>query len=774
MMHFRDVFILFFVLNSGLVYSQNTDIKGVVVDYITKEKIPFATIALYDNDQLVDGTSTDESGNFELTTSKTFTNIRASFIGYDSYTVQLSDVSNVEDLVISLKVLQNELEEVVVEGERTTTELKIDRKVINLGADLQQAGATLLEAFDQITEVQTDLGTGSVSLRGSNNVRLLINGKPSALSTTETLEQISAAMVDKIEIITSPSAKNQANGLSGIINIVLKKNKALGLNVDLNSSVGTKRYGYGFNGNYNFSFLNFRVNASQGGREMDSEQTIHQVFNDNRRQSIYTPHVFNGMVRQIASGFDFFIDDNNEFSFEFNYTDDYHSFHNNSLYFNLTDRPDFNYLRRSSHDHKTLVFNSNYRTNFKKEGHFLELEYNSNTNTNDYPAIDFENNIFLFDENLQNDNTINFLALDYTLPLSDKINLEAGVLWNGKKVESSRSIHTDSTNTNGNFEYEESLLGAYALTSFSIHKLDWKVGLRYENFESDSFNTTTLETTDLKFSNFFPSLHVSYKLNDNNTFNFGYSKRVSRPNIHHINPFQLGNPYFRWNANPNLKSELSDNFEVNYQFDKNMLNISSSVFYRHRKEIIERLTTIDTEGVQTISFDNIGTNQSYGIEMDVRYRIAPFWTMQGAANYYFSKINTTQLITWDELYQSNIIFKNTFKINKKISADISYRHTPKRQSTFSFVDSRNRVDFAARAKFLNNRLTGSLRIIDVFDRNLFHRTTITREVERKTIWRFQSQTFGVLLSLNYKLFKNTKASRNRNRKDRDYGDQGVH
>lgn len=763
--------LLAFITNTS--FAQEVYLSGTVIDTITKKKIPFATLALYNNTELVDGISTDQHGYYELKTNKKFTHIEVSFIGYDTNTILVSEITNTNNFSITLQISNNTLEEVVIEAERTTSELKIDRKVINLGADLQQAGTTILEAFDQISEIQTDLGTGTVSLRGSGNVRLLINGKPSALGAAELLEQIPASSVEKIELITSPSVKYQADGLSGIINVILKKKMNYGLNMDINTSVGTKRYSYGLNGNYNFSFVNVRLNTSQSGREMNSKQTIHQTFQDGSKQNIYTPHDYNGIVRKITSGFDFFINDNNEFSLEFDYTDDYHTFYNNSLYFDLTGREDYNYLRRSAHDHKIIVLNGNYRINLDKKDHYLEFDYNLNTNSNEYPATDYEEGTFLFNENLTNENTLNAMVLDYALPLSDKTNIEMGAMWNGKKVESNEYLDTGNGASNDDFQYNENIFGAYILTKFKIRRFNWQMGLRYENFESESFNSFTNETVDLAFSDLFPSIHLSYRVNENNTINSGYSRRVSRPNIHHINPFQQGNPYFQWETNPNLKPEFSNNFEVNYLLDKNKFNLSSTVFYRYRKQIIEWLTSIDNQGVQTITFDNIGTKKSYGIEMDTKYKLTSFWTTQLTANYYLSTINTSNLITWKHQYQSNIIFKNTFRINKNISTDITYRHTPKRQNSFNYIDPRNRIDFAARVKLLQNKLSASIRIIDVLDQNLFHRTTIADDIERQTTWKFQSQTFGVLLSLNYKFLNNANTSRNRNRKNRDYGDHGV-
>ncbi|AXT49461.1 TonB-dependent receptor [Aquimarina sp. BL5] len=762
-------FIVLSILGSLITTAQEIKTyKGTVQDANTQVVIPFAAISVYnDKDELIDGSSADDNGQFQLKLSKSLAYFEVSFIGYKTYIKPISEIRDAQNILIELTVTVNALDEVVIENNRATTQLKIDRKVINIGTDIQQSGTTALEAFDQIVDIQTDLGTGSLSLRGSDNVRLLINGKPSSLGAVELLEQIPSSNIKSVEIITSPSAKYQADGISGIINVILKRNLNTGLNINLNGSTGTKRYGYDVNGNYNLSFMNVRFNASQSGREMDSKQTINRTFMNGETQGIFTPYDFNGLIRQGAIGLDFFINEHNEFSIAYNHTDDYHSFYNRSQYFNLTDREDFTYTRNSEHTHVTSVLNTNYRREFSKTGHFLELDYNLNNNKNDYPASDFEDTIFLFNQLITEDNRIHTLSLDYSLPISKKVLIETGVSWNKSNSKNNQYFRSNQADaTNNTFVYKEELIGFYGLTKFNAYKFDWQIGLRYEAFSSESENTLNSLNTDLNFSNLFPSIHLSYKFNEDITFGIGYSKRVSSPNLHHINPFQLGNPFFRFDGNPNLKPEYSDNIELNYQNNGEKLNWSIASFYRHRKDVILWVNDIEDDNVQVISFQNIGINHSLGIETTVSYKIAKFWDAFFTGNYYYTKVNENNLNTWNDLYSSNLQIKNTLKISKKISTDITYRYTPKRQNAFNFIEPRNRVDWGIRAKLLKNKLTVNLRVIDVLDDNLMKRNTRTAEFNQRTVWKFQSQTLGFLFSVNYSLFKNK--NKQRKRKEREY------
>lgn len=759
------------LLSSSLVQGQSDKVyQGLVMDKVTKETIPYASVIFYHEQKLIDGISTDDSGRFLIKISQPVTRIEVSFIGYRKYILNSSDFQSSGDLIVQLQLSTVALDEVVVLGERTTSQLKIDRKVINLGADLQQSGTTALEAFDQLAEVQTDLGTGALSLRGSGNVRLLVNGKPSAMSGSELLAQIPASSIESIEIITSPSAKNQADGLSGIINILLKKNLDQGLNLSLNAAAGTKRYSYGLTGNYNFSKMNIRWNASQAWREMDSHQTIQQRYTNGNTRDFFAPHDFSGIIRKIATGIDLFINPKNELSFEFDYTHDYHDFFNDTFYSNVTGRPDYVYTRNSSHTHETFNTNINYRKLFTGEAHFLEFDYNLTGNNNLLPAIDFEDSNFLFQEEKRNDNTLQALAVDYTRPLGNNMKLETGLAWNGRGIKSYDFFSDEQQpDARGVFSYRENLFGVYALTRSSIGKLNWQAGLRYEDFYSSSENSDNDQTTDLRFSNLFPSLHASFQLNQESVFNVGYSKRASRPDFNHVNPFRLGNQYFNWGSNPNLRPEFSHNLEANYQYNGKVFSYSASAFYHYRTDVIEWLQDIDEDGVLNVGFNNIGEKNAIGIESDISVKLNSFWDSQLSVNYYHTNIHQDVYLTWDQLYSSGFILKNTLKIGSHVSADITFRHTGKEQKTFDARRPRNRLDIAARVRLLKNRLTANLRVIDVINDNLMYRKTVTPDIVQQEVWRFQSQTFGILFSLDYKLFQNKVKERNRKKRDYRHG-----
>jgi len=764
-------FILLLFLCSLEIFAQETQIKGIVKDEITQEEIAFATIALFNEGEIVDGISTNENGEFQLKTDKKFTYIEVSFIGYNKKQLLFSEIINLNNLIIDLTVDESVLDEIIIEGIPTSTQLKIDRKVIRLGNDIQQAGVNALEAFDQIPEIETDIAMGTISLRGSDNVRVLINGKPSSLSALEVLQQIPASNINRVEIITSPSAKHQADGISGIVNIILKKNANTGLNLTASTSAGTKRHGYGISGNYNLGSTNFRLNASKESSEIINDQTISRKFSNGNSENIFTPYKFDGDVYKVSSGVDFFIKDEHEFSFEVDYTEDTHNDSRLSNYSNIPNTDDFIYLRDSDHFHYNTILNSNYRLNLDGDNHFFELDYNINISNNDYPLTDFRDDTFVIKQFLTEDFVLQALALDYTFPMEENLVIESGASWNAQNLESERTILLANGDKSDNlFEYDEQLFGAYALGKLLLNNINIQAGLRYEYFKSTSKSDVDNIPLNKKFSNLFPSVHLSYNINDDSSINLGYSKRVSRPNFHHVNAFQLVSPLYIWEYNPNITPEFSDNIELNYQKQIKGLNFSIGSFYRHRKDVI-LWTESSQNDSQIFRYENSGVHNSFGFEGSVGAKPTSFWNARISGNYYFTKINQGNLVTWDETYSSTIQFKNTFAINNGLTADLTYLYLPKRQNAFNFIKTRNRLDFSIRSKFLNDKLSANLRIVDILNSYKVKRKSVTQNLVQNTDWNFQLQTTNYLVSLTYKLFENI--GKTRKRKSRQYNEAPI-
>jgi len=683
--------------------------------------------------------------------------------------LDIDQINDKKKMYIELEAASTQLDEVKITAKRTTTRIKIDRKIIDFGLDIQQSGVTALEAFDRIGEIETNLATGTISLRGNDNVRILINGKPSSLSATELLKQISATTIKQVEIITSPSVKYKAEGLSGIINIILKRDIGQGLNMKVNNTVGTKRQGYGFQSNFNTSLINFRLITSFNKSATKDDQLIDRQFTSGNTERIFTPNLFVGKVYKVTAGFDFFIKDKHEFTLEIDYTNDVHSYFNQSSYSKNLLKPDYLFLRKTKHAHYNTIFQMNYRLNINSENtHFFEVDYNLNHSKNNYPQTDSQDGIVLVNKRLNEDYNLHSVAVDYMVPLAHKGSIETGVSLNTQALNSSQTFFT-TTHTDG-FFYNEQLIGIYGLLNYTFEKIILKGGLRYEHFTSNSKNYTIDFESKQSYKNLFPSIHLSYFLNQKNTLNLGYSQRISRPNFHHVNALQLYSPFYRWEYNPDILPETSTNFDFSYHKNTNNYSMSLTAFYRQRKDVILWIAAAENNQ-QVFRYENSGGFDSYGVESNFRVELTPFWGTTMSVNYYQSQIDLKEKVTWNSTYSSRYQLKNKFKINSKLNIDVTYTHRPKAQRAFSYLEKRNRIDVALGGTFFKGKLTTGIRFVNVFRGNGYKSTTKTNTFTQKTVWESQLQRFNFLLSLDYQIFKNKKNSRNK--KQRSYNEVPI-
>ncbi|MDO9137844.1 MAG: TonB-dependent receptor, partial [Lutibacter sp.] len=352
-------------------------VSGKVIDETTKQALPYVSIVVKDaNNKSTTGGITDENGNFSIKQiPEGENNIEIQFIGYKTETKRINITRNNTNInlgIIALKEEASQLEEVVVVAETSTVTQKIDRKVINVGKDLTSAGATASELLNNVQSVSVDSQTGNISLRGNDNVRVLVDGKPSNINTAQLLKQIPSTSIKSIELITNPSAKYNPEGMSGIINIVLNKNSNLGFNATVNTGI-TSGINNRFNGSLDMNFKTGKVNffSNYGMNDGKSENRGKIVRYDNNSfqsfliESDRTSHL-------LKLGADVYLNDKNTFSF---YTtqnvSNSQSDGNTSVFYNNI--LNSNSLNMVKGDNTSAAYNFNYTHNFEKKGHNLEM-----------------------------------------------------------------------------------------------------------------------------------------------------------------------------------------------------------------------------------------------------------------------------------------------------------------------------------------------------------------------------------------------------------------
>ena len=487
---------LLLCVSSLLLAQRLATISGSVKDDQSGEVLPLVTIVVKDdNDQFKAGTSTDENGAFEIKVGPGKYLLTYSYVGYNLAEQQLELIGDTS-LEVSLQALALDMEEVVVQGERSTTQYLVDRKVINVGKDLQSIGGDASEVLQQLAEVQTT-SDGEVMLRGSNNVNILINGKPSPLSSAEVLRQISAQEMVQVELITTPSAKYQADGLTGIINIITKRKNESGWVGSFNGRANTNSaFNTGLQLNYGGPKVNLGLSANYRESWNRTQRTRERIGGDAPySQTGYTE--FDGFVKSLKGNVDWFIDSKNELSLSLAFTDNSHdipAFVTGQELQSGTQWIPFEFSTVNTHKHLTGEYNLNYRTFFADKDNFLEFDFHLSDNRNALPATfmlpgDTSQN------NIQYNARIANWALDLEQPIrSLGVQLEAGVLWTNKAIDNSQDFIADLGAPevfNTTFSYTENILGTYGLLKKRWSKWQVQLGLRWEWYENGGAFTTT-------------------------------------------------------------------------------------------------------------------------------------------------------------------------------------------------------------------------------------------------------------------------------------------
>ena len=745
-------------------YSQS--LQGLVTGKESNSVIPYATVILNNSEgEFVDGTTTNDDGYYKMDIAQGNYEIEVSFMGFKTYTDSLIiQPKRATNLKIELEIDNTILDEVVVTAEKTTVKQLIDKKVINVGKDILSAGGSAATVLSQLSEVRAD-EDGNISLRGSQNVNVLVNGKPSPLSTAELLRQIPANQINKIEIITSPSAKYQANGLTGIVNIITKKKVIKGVTLSVDSGINSLgSYNLGSNVTLGRNKTNLRLGGSFNKRFSESK--------NNEERTGTQPYIqkddfnFNGEVITFNTGLDWFPSENNEFSTDISYTNNAHILNSeNTLIQNNNTR-----LQNSigDHLHKTFSANANYRHLFNKDSHYLEFDAQVSDSKNVLTG-NFNPNYSVLDNATNNNVLINNLALDYANKISDKFEIEAGFISTNQTLNNKLKSYDDNNQLQDNdvFNNKQYVNALYSLAKIKLSKFNIQVGLRGEDF----LRNADLKSDNIKiknrYTNLFPSLHVKYTLNDDLSFVFGYNRRTSRPHLHFINPIVSQSDEFNIHqGNPNLEPEFSNNFEVSARIKKRKFSFSSSFFYRLKDNLIVNVYNINDTGTSVSTYKNQDKSSAYGAEFNVTLKPVKWLSSDFDMNLNYETLNNpddNQITNLSNNY--SISFRNQITVSKKIKINASWLYYSPEVSFYQTYQSSQRVNLGVRYTLFKNA-TLSFRANDVFNTYKWKGTTAGNGFKRAFVNNQKSQTFN--LSFSY-LFNSKNKQKERNKKRRKYG-----
>lgn len=769
----KKIIAAFLVLTPILLWSQVT-LRGKVVEKNSQQPLEFATVILSNptQPQQLTGATTDQQGQFSLKARPGTYTLRVEFIGFKTYEQTNFVLKNSQQLpTISLREDATALDEVEVIAEKSTTEYKLDKRVFNVGKDLLSKGGSVNDILNNVPSVNVDV-EGGISLRGNPNVRILINGKPSVLTNNNGLEQIPSESIEKVEVITNPSAKYDAEGTAGIINIILKKNKKGGFGSSLQLNTGIPdNHGINYNINYKqdkfnlFSNLRYRHMGFNGYSSLNRTDFVNGTPNSylDRLTSNRTDYrVFN-----LYLGSDYYINDKNTLTLSY--------YHRSNV---IKNKVDYDIQLRDANRQVTQSFANtenyrepqkanqleiNYVKDFDKKGQKLTVNFQFDWWNDDENETVFERQLLptavqssLSTRDIESSQDFLFQS-DFRLPVHKKSHIEMGIKGEVRFIDSDYTVKDNNivldrfTNL---LEYHEGIYGAYIQYGNREGKLQYLLGLRAEHSNTGSTDRKGAFETDKKYTNLFPTVHLTYNFSSSNNLQLSYSRRIRRPRFWQLNPF--GGYTDRRNyriGNPDLNPMFTNSFELGSLKRWKKVTINPSVYFQHTTNLFETQVFIAADGALVSKPVNSGTEDRLGAELALRYSPLKWLRLSSEINY-FGFQQRGLFNTKDQVWTARLNARMRFKT---FSMQSSANYQGARKSGQILTKSNYAVNIGASQDLWGDKASVSLNVNNIFDSRAAQRLITGENYTSQTFTRRMGRTTS--LSFIYRF--------NRTKKDRD-------
>ncbi|PCE63542.1 outer membrane beta-barrel family protein [Sediminicola luteus] len=802
--------ILLFALAMGTLYpaKATTDpdpsevkigtVSGKVLDN-NQQPMAFAAIVIKQaSDQsTVTGGISGEDGAFEIKGIPAGNFIfEVQTIGFKTYSKPLRISRQQRKVNMGTIVLEEDAEqlaEVEVVGERTTVEQRVDRKVINVGKDLTTAGATASDIMNNLPSVNVDQQTGQLTLRGNSNVRVMVDGKLSNVPVAQLLRQIPSTSIKSIELITNPSAKYNPEGMSGIVNIVLHKNANIGFNgninmgltyqeeakfntsVDLNYRTGK----FNLYGNYGTNIGKY-VNGGWVKRFDDNSIELFDFRNNNKS------HLY-------KVGVDVYLNDKNTVSFftNQNYYDGIGNGNTDVVYNNDPTRNTTQVFRNENENH-SQQYNFDYKLDFEKEGHNIELEVDYNLFNSDEVA-DFDNSgntiIPDYTDFVDTERDQLIANLDYVNPIDSisklELGLEARVFETQVDYESTGlSLNEEGglvPTPSNDFVYGMDIYSAYATFGQKYDKWSYQAGLRVEDVTVKADTNQVRSFTDEYFE-FYPSAFITYEASEKDQLQMSYSRRVDRPGLTQVNPIrEWSTPRISSLGNPELLPQFTNSVELNYTRRLKKGSITTGVFYRRISDEINRAIYVDRLDLnrQILTFDNFDQTDAYGAEMSLNYKPLKWWSINSSFDIFAqSNRGITESVdpnlsnpTEDDIERFevevdnvawNLRMNNSFTATKKLTFQLFAFYRGANKNVQFDADPMFFINTGARYSFAEGKGTLSLNFNDILNTMHFGFEGDTPYSQKG---RFDWESRTVYLGASYRFGSGKYRAKSRKRRD---------
>lgn len=778
-------------------------ISGNITDSETAEPLEYATISLVNErfPNRIQGGITNGNGNFDIEIFPGKYNITLEYIGFQKVTLENRIIRVTTRLGdFKLNINSESLNEVELIGERTEVEIRLDKRIYNVGKDITVRGGSVTDVMDNIPAVSVDV-EGNISLRGNDNVRILINGKPSGLvglSGSAALRQLPAESIEKVEVVTSPSARYEASGTAGIINIILKKDELIGFNATFIANTGIPEY-LGSTATLNwrtkklnvFSTTTYRDQKSLGGGVFNNE-----YFNGDLPSSFANETRDYDRIRKnyfINLGAEYYINDKTSLTISGFVRDSNNTSDANTEIDDLNVNGDIlssvDRLQEEAEEDNSSQFTANFTKKFNDDGHELVAEIQLQKSAEDEFA-----NISNSDSPSETAGTLesqtrNLFQLDYVWPIDKNTQFEFGYRGDFSSQENDYEIAIKGngrfiidTNLSNVLLFEQNINALYTQYGKKINKFSFILGLRIEKTNIVINQKTTNDFKEKKYTNFFPTVNLSYEFSEEENITLGFSRRIRRPRSWSLNPFPSRSSvtFFR-QGNPDLDPSYSSTFDFGYLKRWEKFTLNGSAYYQKATQVITRITEATGEVVR-VSEDpiieipslratsiNLAENNRLGTEFTLTFTPSRKFRLSGNFNIfnsetigtYNNQVFDAEIVSWFARINSNVT------LPKGWTAQLRgfYRGpnaTAQSKSKGFFV-----LSGAINKDVLNKKGTLSFNASDLLNSRFYRNTTTTKLFTNYS--EFQWRRPSYVMTFTYKI---NERKNQRRKRGQNYGDGG--
>jgi outer membrane receptor protein involved in Fe transport len=779
---------------------------GQVVDGIESTGLEFATITIFAkaDSTMLGGGLTDVDGKFEVETEIINAFAVIEFIGYNATVIDpLTEEKNIKKNglinlgTISLNRSSFELDAIEIRAEKSETQFSLDKRVFNVGKDLANRGGSAIDILDNVPSVTVDI-EGTVSLRGSEGVRILIDGKRSGLG--ENLKSIPSNQIDRIEVITNPSARYDAEGMAGIINIILKKDSRKGFNGSFDANGGYPlQSGIGANVNYRKNKINWFAGYGLQYRESPGQGNLFTILDQPNDTTLITNQTRESDRTSFSNtfrfGLDYFFNEKTTLTGSFRYQLSDDANFTTLIYDDYIDDFPKNLSNRTirtddeGEDETELEYSLNLRKEFSSREHTLTIAANYDDELESESSI-FINTITTGNnqQNVENERSNNdegqkewVIQADYIHPFSKDHKMEWGIKSSFRDITNKFRVEEfnegkwqdlrDAVGNalNNNFIYNEDIYAAYGQYGNKYGKFSYQVGVRIEYANISTRLVETNEINKRENTKLFPSVFLNYEFSETDAFQMSYSRRIQRPRFWYLNPFLTYSDNRNiFSGNPNLDPEYTDSYEMNYLKFWNTATFNAGIFYRHSTGVIERIRSI--EGTVTrLSPQNLAERDDFGLEISLTYSGLDWLRLDASGNFFRSITDGSNLgeSFYNDSYSWTSRFTSRFTFWKGSDFQIRANYRAPLETTQGKNKSITSIDLGWSKDLLPNKnLTATLSVRDLL--NSRKRRYSQFGPNFSTVGEYQWRLRSINLAFNYRI--NQKKKRERQGRDYDGGE----